>query len=173
MPETRIYSLNLTAGTRPAASVPDAIATVVVTSPRHLSQPYIIYRSSPYQFAVAHYAKWNEPPDEIVRDAFRDSLSLTLFKEVKSANSAPDGSYALMIDLKQFERSDADDGSFAEIAFDVILHAPDGSTLCRNSFAKKTKLADRGFISLAKGLSSVLGEGTEEVRGCLEKEMKR
>ena len=173
MPETRIYSLKLTTGARSAAPVPNGTAAVIVTSPRHLSQPYIVYRASPYQFAVAHYAKWNEPPDKMVRDAFKDSLSLTLFKEVTAADYAPEGAYALMIDLKRFERSDADDGSFADIAFEVIFQAPDGSPLCRNSFAKKTQLTDRSFINLAKGLSSALGEGTEEVRGCIEKEMKR
>ena len=173
MPETRIFSLNMPAEKKLSAVNSDATVAVVVSSPRYLTQPYIAYRTSPYQLAISRYAKWDSPPDEIVRDAFRDSLASTLFKDVRTSNFVPSGSYSLKIDLKRFERSDEGDLSFAEVAFDVSLLSPEGKNLYQNSVTKKIKIEDRSFLSLAKGLSSALGEGTEEVRGYIAKALKQ
>lgn len=173
MPETRIYSLNMPAEKKLSAVNSDATIAVVVSSPRYLSQPYIAYRNSPYQLAISRYAKWDSPPDEIVRDAFRDTLASTLFRDVRTSTFMPSGSYSLMIDLKRFERSDEGDLSFAEVAFGVSLLSPEGKNLYQNSVSKKIKIEDRSFLGLAKSLSSALGEGTEEVRGNIAKALKQ
>jgi uncharacterized lipoprotein YmbA len=172
MPETRIYSLNMQAEKKIPAVSSDVTVVVTVSSPRYLTQPYIAYRTSPYQLAISRYAKWDSPPDEMVRDAFKDSLSAALFREVRTSSYVPNGSYSLNIALKHFERSDEADVSFAEVVFDVSLLSPEGKNLYQSSFLKKIKLEDRSFLSLARGMSSALGEGTEEVRGNIAKAMK-
>lgn len=171
MPETRIYSLNMPAGTKAAVN-PEGTVAVIVSSPRYLAQPYIAYRTSPYQLAISRYAKWDAPPDDMVADAFRDSLSATLFKEARIASFAPTGAYALNIALKHFERLDDGNGCFAEVAFDVSLISPEGKTLYQSSFAKRAKLDDRSFLGLAKGTSGLLGEGTEEAGKNIAKAIK-
>lgn len=179
MPETRIYSLNMPNPPSPPLSkggmggFSDATVAVLVSSPRYLTQPYIAYRTSPYQLAISRYAKWDSPPDEMVREAFKDTLASTFFKDVGTSNFAPSGSYSLKINLKRFERSDEGDLSFAEVAFDVSLLSPEGKNLYQNSITKKIKLDDRSFLSLARSLSSALGEGTEEVRGNIAKALKQ
>lgn len=173
MPETRIYSLSIPAGKKAPAASTDAVVTVIVSSPRYLSQPYMAYRTSPYQLAISRYAKWDSPPDEIVRDAVRDSISSGLFKAVRTSGFVSGESYALKIDLKRFERLDEGDLSYAEIALDVSLMSPEGTNLYQSSITKKIRLEDRSFLSLAKGLSSALGEGTEEVRGGISNTLKK
>jgi uncharacterized lipoprotein YmbA len=167
MPETRIYSLDPAGSAKPAATVPDATAVLIVSSPRHLAQPFIVYRNSPNQLAVAHYAKWNEPPDEMVRDAFKNSLAPAVFKEVTPARSAPEGAYTLKIELKRFERAEEGDAFFAEVAYDLELLSPAGKSLYHQNFTKRIPLKDRSFLGLAKGLSAALGAGAEEARGSM------
>ncbi len=173
MPETRIYSLDMPAEKKMSAAGTDAAVAVVVSSPRYLTQPYVAYRTSPYQLAISRYAKWDSPPDEMVRDVFKDILSPGLFKEVRTSSFVPAGAYSLKINLKRFERLDEGDLSFAEVAFEVSLLTPEGKNLYQNSVTKKVKLVDRSFLSLAKGLSSALGEGTEEVTGSIAKALKQ
>ena len=165
MQETRIYSLNLPPEKKGATFASDGTVVVLVTSPRYLAQPYIVYRTSPYQLSISRYAKWDSSPDEMLRDAFKEAFSPALFKEVRTSSLVPAGSYSLAIDLKRFERSDEGDGCFAEIAFEVSLVSPEGKNLLRTSIARKVRMDDRSFLSLAKGLSAALGEGVQEVSG--------
>jgi len=178
MPETKIYSLNMpdTSSSSYSKSEKERLSDVTnvkadssimirVSSPRYLSQAYIAYRSSPYQLEVSRYSKWESPPNLMVKEAFKDSLSSTgLFREVRAANTVYDGFYLLDINLKRFERSDDGNDSFADLVFDVNLVSPDGMELYRSTVSKKVKLDERSFLSLARGLSSALSEGIGEVR---------
>jgi hypothetical protein len=51
--------------------------------------------------------------------------------------------------------------------------SPEGTNLYQSSITKKIRLEDRSFLSLAKGLSSALGEGTEEVRSGIASALKK
>lgn len=183
MQETRVYSLymppspsrdggkGLSVDTN---AKPDATIAVIVGAPRYLLQPYIAFRSSPYQLSISKYSKWDSSPDEIIQSAIRGSLSSTnLFREVRASHIVPNGSYSLKVDLMRFERSDEGDISFAEVAFDVSLVSPEGKNLYRGSITKRVKLDDRSFLSLAKGLSSGLGESVAEVKSDIEKSLRR
>jgi uncharacterized lipoprotein YmbA len=180
MPETRIYSLNMS---NPSSGKEDsgetgtkanAAVVVTVSSPRYLSQPYIAYRSSPYQLAVSKYSKWDSPPDELVREAFKDSLlSTRMFGEVRTSHIVPGGFYSLKVNLRRFERLDDGDLSFGEVVFDVSFLSPDGVSLYGESYKGRTKLEDRSFLSLAKGLSSTLGEGVRETGENIAKSLRR
>lgn len=164
MPETHIYSLNLTPAMPTRALPPEAALAVVVNSPRYLTQPYIAYRRSPFQLTISRYAKWVAPPEEMVRDAFREALSPELFKETNPMGLAAEGDYTLTIGLKRFERADDGDASFAEVAFNLSLLSPSGQTLFQERFAKRIRLDDRSCTSLAKGLSAAIEQETASVR---------
>jgi len=92
---------------------------------------------------------------------------------VRPSHIVLNGFYALKIDLMRFERSDEGDLSFAEVAFAVSLVAPEGKNLYQGSVTKKVKLDDRSFLSLARGLSSGLGEGIAEVKRAIEKTLRQ
>ncbi|MDH4099713.1 MAG: ABC-type transport auxiliary lipoprotein family protein [Nitrospirota bacterium] len=173
MPETRIYTLNLAADNSPRTVARDATVLLITNSPKHLAQPYIACRTSPYQLVISRYAKWEASPEAMVRDGFRDSLSATLFREARPASFARSGSYALKIDLKHFERLDEGETSFADVAFDVALLSPEGKDLYRDSISKRVKLDDKTFLSLAKGASSAFDEGAREVRIAIARAMKQ
>jgi uncharacterized lipoprotein YmbA len=169
MPQTKIYSLVLNDEGPAAKMKTDASLDLVVRSPRHLAQPYIVYRTSPYQLEFARYSKWDSPPAEMVKESFRKALTgMGSFKEVKASNFVPPTFYSLEIDLTRFERSEDARGSFAELSFDLVLLSPDGKTVYRGSFKKEIKLVDRGFASLAEALSRALTEGIGEAKAGIE-----
>lgn len=164
MPETKIYSLSLPAGKGNDVRT-DASINVLVQAPRYLTQSYIAYRTSPYQLQISRYSRWDAAPDDMVRDAFRDTLSaLEVFSEVKASPIMPPGSYGLEINLRRFERSDNGEESFGELVFDISLISPEGKELYHNTVTKSRKLEDRSFLSLAKALSASLSEGINEVK---------
>lgn len=159
MPVTRIYSLHLPADNNKAQARKQAMITVRVESPRYLAQPYIAHRLSPYQLDISRYAKWDAAPVEMVREIFKDSLSL-VYQDVRASNFAPEGSFILNIHLKRFERVD---DSYAELAFDAELYSAEGKELFHMEEQKKVQIDTKDFTGLAKGLSSALSESVKEV----------
>jgi len=174
MPETKIYSLHLPesygkAGLRESAGEITAAAgasiVIVTNSPRYLAQPYMAYRNSPYQLELSKYSKWVSPPSELLKEALKDSLLPThLFKEIRTSGPAPDGFYLLEVRLKKFERYDEGNDSFGDLLFEAKLVSPDGKEMYRGTVSEHIRLEGRTFLGLAKGLSSALSEGLEEVR---------
>lgn len=147
-----------------------ASLVIVMDAPRHLSQSYIVYRVSPYQLRISRYAKWESPPDEIVRRAIRDTLAGTgRFRDVRAASLVSEGSYVLEINLKRFERTESENDVFGELSFDMKLVSPEEAELSYAAITKKVKLEDGNFLSLARGLSAALGEALEEVQAEVSK----
>lgn len=174
MPETRVYNLSLSVEwQRTIPPEGDASIVIMINSPRYLTQPYIVYRKSPYQLEISRYSKWEASPNEMLRRVFKDALSSAQrFKEVRAMNIVPDGFYSLKINLKRFERSDMGNDSFGEFVFDVQFISPEGKELYQNSISKRTKLEDRTFLSLAKGLSGAVAEGVDEVRDSIDRSLE-
>ena len=165
VPETRIYNLYIPAEKTESAKTGDLPVALVVHSPKHLAQPYITSRNSPYQIDISMYSKWDTAPDNIVRDAFRDSLSAAgLFKEIRTSSHVLNGVHTLVINLKKFERSYAADVPYGEILLEAEFISSDGNKLFASTIEKRVKLDDKAFLGLAKGLSSALSEGIAEVR---------
>ncbi|HWR58722.1 MAG TPA: ABC-type transport auxiliary lipoprotein family protein [Thermodesulfovibrionales bacterium] len=174
MPETQIFSLKVPDWKDSPRSKSEMSVAVLVNSPRYLTQPYIASRTSPYQLLISRYAKWDAAPDEMVRQAFSDSLASSgLFRNVRASNVVPGGFYTLKIHLRQFDRIDEGDASFGELAFSATLLSPEGKDLYHGAFTRKVKLENRNFSGLAKALSSALSEGMEEVRTNIEKSLKK
>lgn len=165
VPETRIYSLNMPVERAKTNTAVDASIAVILHSPRYLSQPYIACRNSPYQLEISRYSKWDSSPDNMLKEAFKDSiLSMGIFKEVRISNTIPDGFHSLKVNLKRFEMSDTGSGSFGELVFDANLISPDNRELYSGTISKKVKLDDKSFLGLARGLSSALEEGMAEIK---------
>jgi uncharacterized lipoprotein YmbA len=174
MPETRIYSLYVPIDRgKTIHTKVDASIAMMINSPRHLTQPYIVYRKSPYQLEISRYSRWDESPEKRLCEVFKDAVSsIGIFKEIRVTNSLPGGYYSLMINLKKFERSDSGNDSFSELVFDVNFISPDDKKLFQSTISKKSKLDDRTFLSLTKGLSNGLTEGVEEVKNRIEMSLK-
>jgi len=166
MPATRTYTLYIPDEKGPFSATTDAFVNVNihVNSEEYLKQSYIAYRSSPYQVEISKYSKWESSPGKILRNQFRNFFSKEgFFKEVRTDNIPTDGFYSLTINLKQFERFDKGNDSFGMLVFDVNFLSPDDQNLYRGTIHKSVKLDNRSFSSLAKGLSSALQEGIDEV----------
>jgi len=165
MPETKIYNLDIPIEQEPMLSKADDSLVIRIDSPRYLAQPYIVYRSSPYQMEISRYSKWDASPKVMVSEGLRDTFYSTgLFKVVKILNIVPKGFYLLDINLKRFERVDEENESYGELVFEVAYFNTEGKELYRSTISKKAKLDDQSFLSLAKGLSTVLNEAMEEVK---------
>jgi len=160
MPGTKIYSLAVPEEKTISGGQTDASVNVTVHSPRYLGQSYIAYRTSPYQIDLSRYSRWDMPPVDLVRDAFRDGLSASgSFREVKASVFTPGGYYNLDIYLKRFERLDEGETSSCQLLFEVKLRSPEGNEVYKKTISKTVRLEDKGFPSLAKALSSALAEG--------------
>ena len=170
MPETKIYNLDIPVEQGSTRSTADDSLVIRIDAPRYLAQPYIAYRSSPYQMEISRYSKWDSSPRLMVSEGLKDSLFATgLFKEVKVLNIVPKGFYLLDIHLKRFERLDEGNKSFGELVMDIVFITPESKELYRGRISKKVELEDQSFLSLAKGLSVALNEAIEEVEGNITK----
>lgn len=170
MPETKIYNLDIPVEQGSIHATADDFLVIRIDTPRYLAQPYIAYRSSPYQMEISRYSKWDASPKVMVSEGLRDSLFSTgLFREVKILNIVPKGFYLLDINLKRFERVDEGNKFFGELVIDVTYFTPESKELYRGRVSKKVELDDNSFLSLAKGLSDALNEAIEEVKDNITK----
>jgi uncharacterized lipoprotein YmbA len=176
MPETKIYSIPLPAPSPASHSEEgrtvnawahagsDRSIVVLVDSPRHLSQSYIVRKNSPYHLEISKYSKWVSTPSEMLREAMMEYLSSTgLFTKVRGSSISREECYALEVSLKKFEQSEEAQDSFGDIFFNVKLVSPEGRELYRGTVSRHVRLDDHTFLSLAKGLSASLSESVKEI----------
>ncbi|KJU84531.1 protein containing DUF330 [Candidatus Magnetobacterium bavaricum] len=177
MPETKIYSLYVPID----AAVFDATApntgkvgepkrktalplAIIMDSPRYLTQPYIAYRSSPYELTIARYVKWDSAPVKIIGGELKNALGKkTPFSDVRVMSITPPNSHILRVNLRKFERYDDTVASYAELSLDVDLISPQGENIYRMTFNKRVKLTDSSFKSLAEGISLAVHEAIEQL----------
>lgn len=165
IPETKVYNLHVQADKGTITQRGGASIVILMDAKRYLTQPYIVYRSSPYQMEISRYSKWESSPKLMVKRALKDSMFSTgLFKDVKTLNIVPEGFHVLAVNLKRFERLDEGSESFGELDFEFSFISPEGKELYRDRITKKVDLDDKSFLSLAKGLSNALDEAIKEVR---------
>ncbi len=165
MPHTKIYSLYLPAEKKAADEKTDASVSIVVRSPRYLSQPYIAYRKSPYQLDISRYDKWDSAPSDMVRDAFRESFSASgAFKAVRASGLIPEGFYSVEIELRKFERLDTHGAPEGALDLAFTISSPSGQVLYQGELSKRIKLSDASYLGLAQALSSGLKESIDEVK---------
>ncbi|MBF0330096.1 MAG: membrane integrity-associated transporter subunit PqiC [Nitrospirae bacterium] len=164
MPETKIYSIGYSGQIISGSAKSSATAYLTIDAPRHLSQPYIVHRTSPYELTISKYSKWDSPPIETIRDIVKDSLIATgEFSEVKSSLASPAGKYEAKIYLRKFERFDEAEISYAELLFDISLISPEGKEVYKKRISKQIKLADKSLSILAKALNNAALEAAKEI----------
>jgi ABC-type uncharacterized transport system auxiliary subunit len=162
MPKTKIYSLHLPFENVITDSKEGKSVTMLISSPRHLAQPFIVYRLSPYQIEISKYSKWESSPVSIVKESFGEALS-SVFGEVKASGFVPEGYYSFNLNLRRFERTAEDGNLFGEVVFAVTVRSPEGREIMKRTISKKIVLDGSNDVSLAKGLSAALGEGIQDV----------
>jgi len=186
MPETKIYSIQLsppspvsysnegTTGSAQSNALSDRTIVVLVDSPRHLAQSYIVHRNSPYHLEISKYSKWVSTPSEMVREALKDSLSSTgIFREVRGPSIVREEFYSLEISLKKFEQSEEGRDFFGDILFDVKLVSHEREELYRGTVSRHVRLDDRTYLSLAKGLSAALSDSIKEITDSVVVQLKK
>jgi ABC-type uncharacterized transport system auxiliary subunit len=186
MPETKIYSIQLSAptpvfqskegttGNTQSSAGSDRSIAVLVDSPRHLAQSYIVRRSSPYHLEISKYSKWVSTPPEMIREAIKEYLSSTgLFREVRGTAIVRDEFYVVEINLKKFEQSEEGKDFFGDILFDVKLISPESGEIYRGTVSRHVRLDDRTFLSLAKGLSAALSDSVREITDRIIVQLKK
>ncbi len=164
--ETRIYSLHLGDVTEKIRTQePSPLAFLSVKAPRHLEQPYIIFRSSPYELFPSQYAKWDSAPAEIIREKFTEYLiKCGIFKEVRSARyRRSDSGYLVVINLRDFSRLDEPSASYGVVSLGLTMKDYGGNEVYSREFIKKERLEDKTYLSLAKGLSVAVGSILREM----------
>lgn len=163
-PETRIYSIHVPAAGAAAPSVSAVSLAISVDAPKHLSQPYITARMSPYEVEVSRSSKWESSPEVMVREEIARSLAaMPSFSDVRLASRPPSGYYFLRMNLRRFERTEEKGVYMAEFAADVSFFSPEGTAINRASILKKIPLRDSGYASLAEGLSTALSQGIDDI----------
>jgi len=186
MPETNIYSIQLSVPPPVNKSKEDATRSaqaragsdrsivVLVDSPRHLAQSYIVHRSSPYHLEISKYSKWVSAPSEMIREALKEYLSSSgIFREVRGSSAVREEFYSLEISLKKFEQSEEGRDYFGDILFDVKLLSPEGGEIYRETVSRHVMLEDRTFLSLAKGLSAALSDSVQELTGRITAQLQK
>jgi ABC-type uncharacterized transport system auxiliary subunit len=86
-----------------------------------------------------------------------------LYREIRASNAVPADSYSLAIELKRFEAVDEGSDAFGEVILQVAFLSPRGTEQQNGRITKRAKLDGTDSSSLAKGLSSALAEGLEDV----------
>jgi uncharacterized lipoprotein YmbA len=170
MPGTKIYSLVVPEEKAAPVTAAGAPVNIEVDSPRYLTQSYIAYRTSPYQIEISRYSRWDMPPADLVRDAFRDAIASSgLFSDVETFLTTPPGYSRLEINLKRFEREDEGEASFARLEIDVRLRSPEGKEVYADTMSKKLRIEDRTYAGLARMLSESLSDDIKQVKTGLRK----
>ncbi|MBF0473298.1 MAG: membrane integrity-associated transporter subunit PqiC [Nitrospirae bacterium] len=187
IPPTLIYNLYIpskseTKVNNGAITPASQSLSIAIESPNYLSQPYIAYRDSQYKVESSKYARWDFAPDKLISEAFRYILSKSkAFENVRQTISnhsryisdKDSEGFLLNIYLKRFERVDEGILSYAELDFDYDITLPKGlKPIYSATFYRKNKIADRSYLELAKGLSSAIDEGIQEVQEKLSKVVK-
>ncbi|OGW27547.1 MAG: hypothetical protein A2X59_08075 [Nitrospirae bacterium GWC2_42_7] len=170
MPETKIYTLSLPVPENLNNRSSDSSVSLRIHAPRYLEQPYIAHRVSEYQLEISRYSKWDSSPSDIVKTAFKDALS-PLFREIRTSGYVPEGFYIIDLTLRKFERTDTENGPFAELVFDIKMLSPERKEIYKSTVSKSVKLDGRDNPDLAKALSSALSSAVEETRNSISSKL--
>ena len=162
MPETKIFSLYRPIEEERILCKSDLSIHVFTNAPKHLSQPYIIYRKSDFELDTARYAKWDSAPDETINNTYRLALS-PLFRDIVITRYQDRKAHQVAIELRRFERLDEGEKSFAALEYDFFLRSPDGREIYHRKVMKKEALETRDNLNLAMAMSAALMESVEEV----------
>ncbi|KJR41702.1 secreted protein containing DUF330 [Candidatus Magnetoovum chiemensis] len=139
---------------------PDISLVIQSDCPQYLKQPYIAYRTSPYELSLSIYSQWEAAPMNIVElELTNYLLSSGAINNVKKLSYTPKGFYTLKLILKRFEMlTDENDKSHALLSLSLSYLNAQSAVIYQKSYEQKVQLKDNAFKSLAVGLSAALSE---------------
>ncbi|MCX8068986.1 MAG: ABC-type transport auxiliary lipoprotein family protein [Thermodesulfovibrionales bacterium] len=137
---------------------------IQVTASRHLRQTFIIDRTSEYEMIQSLHAKWELPPDELIKDTLSETLLKNgLFENVNYVKSASESSYNLKVDLKDFSRTRQNDVYLASLSLKLLLKSPNGNVVYQKTITKKLPCKNKSYHALAEAMSTTLSTVYNEI----------
>jgi uncharacterized lipoprotein YmbA len=162
VPETRIYSIHTSGREINTQSRYDRVLIIQASAADYLKQPFIAKRTSPYEMILDKNAKWEAAPIRIVSGEFATAIADSgLFSEVRETGVAAGKAYVISIYLRNFEYLHDNGSDLAVLNFDISMLSPDGYLLFRDNIEKEIPLKSDDYGSLARALSSALGEAVD------------
>jgi len=132
------------------------------------SEPYrqerIIYRTSPYQVQFYVYARWEEPPVEMVHARLLEQFVASgRFQRVVPWRRGDAMDYHLEARLRRFEELDEADGWYGLIELEYELVDGDGKSLLREVMSRRVRIQTQTMDGIVEALSQGLRTGLDEV----------
>jgi ABC-type uncharacterized transport system auxiliary subunit len=159
VPETRIYSIHTSGREIHSQSQYDRVLIIQASAADYLKQPFIAKRTSPYEMILDKNAKWEAAPLRIVSDELATAMADSgLFSEVRETGVSADKAYVLSVYLRNFEYLHDNGSDMAILNLDISLLSPEGHLLFRDNIETKRSVESHDYGSLARVLSSALGE---------------
>lgn len=158
-PQMRIYSINISQYPQESRKVRiDEGVFLQIKTNKHFRQTNIIYKSSIYEMMPSLYAKWDSPPDDILRNQITEALIRKgLFKDVRYLKSPLTKKYFMLdIVIKDFSRIDEGNKSAAVLILDITLRDSNGNNIYKKESEFKEGLEDKTYLNLAKGMSNIM-----------------
>lgn len=175
-PQSKIYTIPQTYEIKAKSLSTNASVFLHVKAGKQLRQTYIIDKTSPYEMTHALNAKWEVPPDELIREYLAQALLKSeLFKNVNSVRSATDErDYGLLVELRDFCRLKEASRFYASLTLDITLKTAQGKVLLQKTYSKKQVLKDDTYLSLAEAMTQILAETiTSEILTDLQKTVSK
>lgn len=158
--QSKIYTIPQSYEFKTKSVSTNASVFLHVKAGKQLRQTYIIDKTSPYEMTHALHAKWEIPPDELIRDYLAQALVKSeLFKDIKSVRSAlNERDFELLVELRDFCRLTETSKFYASLILDITLKTAQGKVLLQKSYAKKQVLKDNTYYSLTEAMTQILRE---------------
>src|SRR6266576_1147547 len=169
---SKFYQLSLPSERTPAenpAPYPVALLLGPITTSHLYRDDHIIYTSSGEAMGTYEYARWAEPPSEMIGDfLLRELRSSRRYQHVYSLRSDVRGDYLLRGHLYDF-REISGNGLAARVAFEFELHdSKTGSTVWTRYYSHDEPVDGKDVPAVVAALNRNVLSGLSELREGLD-----
>jgi len=146
------------------ATYPVALLLGPITTSHLYRDDHIIYTSSGEAMGTYEYARWAEPPSEMIGDfLLRELRSSRRYQHVYSLRSDVRGDYLLRGHLYDF-REISGNGLAARVAFEFELHdSKTGVTVWSGSYAHDEPVAEKNVSAVVAAMDRNVQNGLREI----------
>lgn len=146
------------------ATYPVALLLGPITTSHLYRDDHIIYTSSGEAMGTYEYARWAEPPSEMIGDfLLRELRSSRRYQHVYSLRSDVRGDYLLRGHLYDF-REISGNGLAARVAFEFELHdSKTGATVWSGSYAHDEPVAGKDVSAVVSAMDRNVQNGLREI----------
>jgi ABC-type uncharacterized transport system auxiliary subunit len=155
-------------GDRTTGATPPSVAIALVLGPITTSHLYrddhIVYTSSGQAMGTYQYARWAEPPSEMIGDVLlRELRSSRRYQHVYSLRSDVRGDYLLRGHLYDF-REVSDTGLVARVSFDFELRdAKSGVSVWNGSYKHDEPVSGKEVSEVVAAMDRNVQNGLREI----------